>query len=109
MKSLKPSPFTSSPLTLTAKFKFTASIVVGALLFGALLAWPLLLSCTPGQRSIVRSVVDATEQECPTAMTVEECLRRLGLALAPTASPSASPLLAPTVSPTASASAMVEP
>lgn len=44
MKSLKPSPFTSSPLTLTAKFKFTASIVVGALLFGALLAWPLLLS-----------------------------------------------------------------
>jgi hypothetical protein len=50
-----------------------------------------LASCTPRQRTVLRTVIDTVEQVCPDAMTVEECLRRADLALAPTASPSAEP------------------
>lgn len=54
-----------------------------------------LASCTPLQRSIVRTVIDTVENVCGDAMTTEECLRRTDLALAPTAAPSVEPGGAP--------------
>lgn len=98
-----------SPTPLSTRIKFSASVVFAAMVALTAFVWPLFLACTPAQRSVVRSVVDATEKECPDAMTVDECLRRLGLALGPTAAPSASPTSLASALPTAAATAMVAP
>lgn len=46
-----------------------------------LVGGPMLVGCTPQQRTVVRGVVDLVEDLCPEASSSLECLARLEIAM----------------------------